>query len=298
MQMPGRKYMATSSSKYRYSINGQEKESELNENITTALYWEYDSRIVRRWNVDPVYKEYESPYLAFAGNPIWLKDLDGADTTKGKITTPSFKEFASKLKAEDEAIWDASVKKAAIFNKAQSQKPLFNTSAAITFGADLTLKGKVLGVGAGLEISQESRDLIGVRDNEGVFGGINTLGERNRRTGIGLNIAGFGGEIMVERDANKTTLDSKSLDYNKGDIKVTSKVTAPLNSWQQTRTYSAGGKKAASTTSSHSTPLINIKAAAFIGFEINIEMNTRSNIILVRPVNSDETHLPKPYIKK
>ena len=59
--MPGRKYQQGNSN-YRYSINGQEKESELNENITTAEFWEYDSRIVRRWNVDPVYKEY-SPSL-------------------------------------------------------------------------------------------------------------------------------------------------------------------------------------------------------------------------------------------
>lgn len=73
MQMPGRKYLQVNSN-YRYSINGQEKEAELNENITTALYWEYDSRIGRRWNVDPVVKESESPYLCFTGNPILLSD--------------------------------------------------------------------------------------------------------------------------------------------------------------------------------------------------------------------------------
>jgi hypothetical protein len=77
MTMPGRKYNATASSGYRYSINGQEKESELNENITTALYWEYDSRIVRRWNVDPVLKVSESPYLCFNGNPIAVSDILG-----------------------------------------------------------------------------------------------------------------------------------------------------------------------------------------------------------------------------
>lgn len=74
MGMQGRKYKANSSSSYRYSINGQEKESELNDNITTALYWEYDSRIVRRWNVDPEGNDYESPYLCFNGNPILMTD--------------------------------------------------------------------------------------------------------------------------------------------------------------------------------------------------------------------------------
>jgi RHS repeat-associated protein len=78
---PGRKFVQ-GVKKYRYSINGQEKETELNENITTAEYWEYDSRLGRRWNVDPVSKEYESPYAAFANNPIWNIDPDGSDTAK------------------------------------------------------------------------------------------------------------------------------------------------------------------------------------------------------------------------
>ena len=38
MMMPGRKYQASPASKYRYSINGQEKSDELDENLTTALY--------------------------------------------------------------------------------------------------------------------------------------------------------------------------------------------------------------------------------------------------------------------
>lgn len=77
MQMPGRKYQAGSTSNYRYSINGQEKESELNENITTALYWEYDSRIVRRWNTDPIPNSSNSPYLCFEANPVFLSDIKG-----------------------------------------------------------------------------------------------------------------------------------------------------------------------------------------------------------------------------
>jgi hypothetical protein len=82
--MPGRKF-TRSNSNYRYSINGQEKETELNENITTAEYWEYDSRIVRRWNIDPVRKEYESPYLCFSGNPIVFADPDGDDPITGIV---------------------------------------------------------------------------------------------------------------------------------------------------------------------------------------------------------------------
>lgn len=81
MIMPGRKYSQSNGS-YRYSINGQEKESELNENITSAEFWMYDARIVRRWNIDPVLKEFESPYLCFSGNPIMFADPHG-DTPQG-----------------------------------------------------------------------------------------------------------------------------------------------------------------------------------------------------------------------
>ena len=84
MGMPGRKY-SSGSSTYRYSINGQEKESELNENITTAEYWEYDSRIGRRWNVDPVIKPWESPYATFNNNPISQIDPGGLDGTPYKV---------------------------------------------------------------------------------------------------------------------------------------------------------------------------------------------------------------------
>lgn len=94
--MTGRTY--SSSDQYRYSINGQEKTPEIAPNTTTAEFWQYDSRIVRRWNVDPVVKENESPYMVFSGNPVWLTDYNGADTTLPKIdggnaTVSSFTTF-------------------------------------------------------------------------------------------------------------------------------------------------------------------------------------------------------------
>jgi len=81
MQMPGRKYQAGSSS-YRYGFNGQEKSTEINDALTTAQFWEYDSRIGKRWNVDPILKVGESPYLCFSGNPIIYSDLLGDDPVK------------------------------------------------------------------------------------------------------------------------------------------------------------------------------------------------------------------------
>jgi hypothetical protein len=81
MELPGRNFTATTS--YRYSINGQEKTPEIAPNTTTAMYWEYDSRIMRRWNVDPVLKTWESPYMCFSGNPIMYSDRNGDDPGDG-----------------------------------------------------------------------------------------------------------------------------------------------------------------------------------------------------------------------
>lgn len=82
--MPGRKYSNYGSS-YKHGFNGQERTKELGDNFYEAEWWEYDSRIGRRWNVDPVSKENESPFATFSNNPIWFKDTYGADTTSGTI---------------------------------------------------------------------------------------------------------------------------------------------------------------------------------------------------------------------
>ena len=43
----------------------------------TAEFWQYDARLGRRWNIDPVVKIHESPYAAFADNPIIFADPNG-----------------------------------------------------------------------------------------------------------------------------------------------------------------------------------------------------------------------------
>lgn len=85
MQLFGRTY-SVGSGKYRYGHNGQEKSLEIdaNGNSMTAEFWQYDARLGRRWNVDPVFKEYESPYAAFANNPIRYVDWDGLDADDPK----------------------------------------------------------------------------------------------------------------------------------------------------------------------------------------------------------------------
>jgi len=76
MMMPGRKYQAGSSS-FRYGFNGQEKSNDVTQGNYTAEYWEYDSRIGRRWNVDPKPNVAISPYNCFEGNPILFADPNG-----------------------------------------------------------------------------------------------------------------------------------------------------------------------------------------------------------------------------
>lgn len=68
---------------YAYGFQGQERDDEVSGsgNSYTAEFWQYDSRLGRRWNVDPVVKYHESPYASFANNPIWFVDPSGADTT-------------------------------------------------------------------------------------------------------------------------------------------------------------------------------------------------------------------------
>jgi hypothetical protein len=67
---------------YRFGFNGQESDNEVygGKASYTAEFWQYDSRLGRRWNIDMELKFWESPYSTFAGNPILLIDPFGADT--------------------------------------------------------------------------------------------------------------------------------------------------------------------------------------------------------------------------
>lgn len=77
-----------SAADYRYGFNGQEKSTEIdpNGNLNAAEFWEYDTRLGRRWNIDPVVKPWESSYAAFSDDPIIIADPDGDDGTKPTLT--------------------------------------------------------------------------------------------------------------------------------------------------------------------------------------------------------------------
>ncbi len=85
MQMPGKNVTLASYSslnRYRYGFNGQETETEINPSVTTAQFWEYDSRIGHRWNIDPVSYPWQSSYTTFNNNPILYADPLGLYGTK------------------------------------------------------------------------------------------------------------------------------------------------------------------------------------------------------------------------
>ncbi len=96
MQQPGRKFNAGN---YRYGFNGQEKSPEIyaGGNSMTAEFWQYDARVGRRWNIDPIVKIHESPYATFANNPIWFADKYGGDTTKNNISEQTVSATSEKL---------------------------------------------------------------------------------------------------------------------------------------------------------------------------------------------------------
>ncbi|HNS12472.1 MAG TPA: hypothetical protein PKM97_07620 [Bacteroidia bacterium] len=78
MLQPGRSF---SSSDYRYGFNGQEQVDEIagEGNHNSALFWEYDTRLFRRWNLDPIKKPWQSDYACLSNSPIWKIDPDGDD---------------------------------------------------------------------------------------------------------------------------------------------------------------------------------------------------------------------------
>jgi hypothetical protein len=66
---------------YPSGFNGQERDDEIAGvgNFNTALYWEYDTRLGRRWNVDQVKKPWQSGFACFSNSPIWKLDPKGND---------------------------------------------------------------------------------------------------------------------------------------------------------------------------------------------------------------------------
>ena len=85
---------------YRFGFNGQMKVNEIAGvgNHNTALFWEYDTRLGRRWNLDPVDQISISNYAAFANNPILNIDLLGDKVKNGdRLASENYTKAANNL---------------------------------------------------------------------------------------------------------------------------------------------------------------------------------------------------------
>jgi hypothetical protein len=156
-------------SDYRYGgAGGQEKDDEIYGagNSYSAEYWQYDPRLGKRWNVDPITYPWQSAYAAFNNNPIYYSDPSGLegeggdDTKKGGEGTrnpPSEPDPNDDMrtykrgpkKEEPTTVADntsVSIKKPPMVNRA-------NTEGETTYAVDLK---KILDISAKIEGSAET----------------------------------------------------------------------------------------------------------------------------------------------
>jgi YD repeat-containing protein len=84
--LTGRGYVKLNSPMYRYGFNGQEKDDEVAGvgNSNTAEYWQYDTRLGRRFNVDPITYPWHGSYTCFNSNPINFNDPLGLYSRVGQ----------------------------------------------------------------------------------------------------------------------------------------------------------------------------------------------------------------------
>jgi RHS repeat-associated protein len=78
MQVKDRSW-SDSSFSYRFGFNGMESDDEVSGggNSYTAEFWQYDTRLGRRFNVDPVVNFHSSNYSCFSNSPIIFVDPNG-----------------------------------------------------------------------------------------------------------------------------------------------------------------------------------------------------------------------------
>ncbi len=77
---------AFASGEYRFGMNGQEKDDEF-AGTYSAEFWQYESRLGRRWNLDQLGKPTMTHYSCFANSPIFYNDPLGLTETPTITTT-------------------------------------------------------------------------------------------------------------------------------------------------------------------------------------------------------------------
>lgn len=133
--MPGRSFNPTAS---KYGFGGQEKDDEISGsgNSYTAEYWQYDPRLGRRWNIDPIVYPWQSSYACFNNNPIVFNDplgLEGGDKKGDSFVGEDGKTYSTSVDAT-EVVSDKSTD---VANSAKGATPV---AAKVAYDASTRLK--------------------------------------------------------------------------------------------------------------------------------------------------------------
>jgi RHS repeat-associated protein len=92
----------------------QDPETKGTNNSYTTEFREYDPRLARWMSIDPKFKEWESPYVAFSNNPIWFNDPTGADSAIAAGASGQETPNGVKWKVEEGDTWATIAKRAHI----------------------------------------------------------------------------------------------------------------------------------------------------------------------------------------
>lgn len=204
--------MLTIREDYRFGFNGQEKVNEIagTGNHNTALFWEYDTRLGRRWNLDPKPTIGISHYATFGNNPITFSDVLGDSVNvsgmyerkNGNLVNPekvkAFELFASSKEG-----------KQYLMDHAQAGFKLQGE-----FVKDLNIQATEEGVHskAGVDITFTLGD--GVTDVAGAYTSSTIVGGRNRAEGGRLKTSFV--YPRVDRPSMVFTRPGESLLYGVG----------------------------------------------------------------------------------
>ncbi|MFI4955562.1 MAG: transglycosylase SLT domain-containing protein, partial [Gammaproteobacteria bacterium] len=154
------------SEKYKFGFNGMMKDNEITGqgNNYSALYWEYDTRVGRRWNTDPVLKPGHSPYECFEDNPIWFSDPSGDDPTnpkKHKKHKPKVDNKSKKLTTQEQIDQNIKDGRAAINNDPATSNALKNAA---------NISGEPLGDLTAFAITESTGNKNAHRKGSGYYG--------------------------------------------------------------------------------------------------------------------------------
>jgi RHS repeat-associated protein len=197
MLIQERSYTATVEG-YRFGFNGQEGDDEVSGsgNSYTAEFWQYDSRLGRRFNRDPKSNPSISVYACFANNPVIFTDPHGDtiaqrnSSNKTLLVLPRCYETNSTLKTVYESGMKAGFNIAIIedldelLSDAKSNGLNYNH---VIVGQHGIMTESVVRIGRGYENEYREADLDNVAEKLNELGDyINTSNKENGGTSLVL----------------------------------------------------------------------------------------------------------------